>query len=120
MQKQGVAEVLAELCRSSPDIQGCALVAEHGEVVASSLKPGMDPARLGSVSVAALKLGEAAAGGLGCGALEQLTLKGKDGYILFVPDGKKAVLGVMAASSAKVGLILQDVRRAMANIAEAH
>ncbi len=119
MWKETAEEAMKDLRSSSQDITGCALVAQDGQILASSLKPGVDPARMGAVSVAALKLGEEAAGGLECGALQQLTLKGEGGYVLLIREGDDAVLCIMTRSSAKVGLVLQDARRTVSSITAA-
>ncbi len=116
MDRQAVANAINDLCSSFPDIRGCALIADDGHMVASSLKPGIDPEQLSAVSIAALKLGVEAASGLGCGALEQVTLKGESGYVLLVRETDDAVLTVITGSSARVGLILQDARRAVSSL----
>ena len=116
MWKEAAEEAMKDLRNSSQDITGCALVAPDGQILASSLEPGVDSARMGAVSVAALSLGDEAAEGLGCGALQQLTLKGESGYVLLIREGDDTVLSIMTTSSAKLGLVLQDACRTVSSI----
>ena len=118
MRKDVVENVIMGLQRSSRDIKGCAVVSSDGQMVASSLKPGMDLDRVGAMSAAVQKLGQEAARALGCGALEQIMLKGETGYVLLVAVGEDAVLSVITDTSAKLGLVLQDARGAVLSITE--
>ena len=119
MRKETAEEAMRDLLSSSPDITGCALVAPDGQILASAMEQGVDPAGMSALGVAALKLGEKAAGGLGFGAFEQLTLKGESAYLLVIREDDGAVLSIITRSSAKVGLVLQDARRAVSNITAA-
>ena len=79
MRKDLIENAIMGLQMSSRDIQGCAVVSSDGQMVACSLKPGTDPDRVGAMSAAVQKLGKEAARELGCGALEQIMLKGDSG-----------------------------------------
>jgi hypothetical protein len=68
--------------------------------------------RVSAMSAAMLSLGERIASELGRGALEQVYIKGENGYVLLMSVGEEAVLTVMARKEAKLGLILLDMRRA--------
>jgi hypothetical protein len=50
--------------------------------------------------------------------LEQVLIKGGNGYVLMTGAGSEAVVTVMAKSNAKLGLIFLDVKRAAENIAK--
>ncbi len=118
MRKDVIENAIMGLKRSSRGIQGCAVVSSDGHMMASSLKPGTDLDRVGAMSAAVQKLGKEAARELGCGALEQITLKGESGYVLLLGVGGDAVLSVITDASAKLGLILQDARGAVLRITE--
>jgi predicted regulator of Ras-like GTPase activity (Roadblock/LC7/MglB family) len=64
------------------------------------------------MSAAMLSLGERIAGELGRGALEQVHIKGKSGYVILMSVGEDAVLTTLAREQAKLGLIFLDMRRA--------
>ncbi len=64
------------------------------------------------MSAAMLSLGERIASELGRGSLEQVYIRGVNGYVLLMSVGEEAVLTAMARKQAKLGLILLDMRRA--------
>ena len=55
---------------------------------------------------------------LGKGVLEQVNVKGQDGWLLVVQAGMNACLTVSTTASAKLGLIFLDMKRAAEKIAE--
>ena len=64
------------------------------------------------MSAAMLSLGERIAGELGRRTLEQVYIKGSNGYIVLTAIGEEAVLTVMARPGAKLGLVFLEMRRA--------
>jgi predicted regulator of Ras-like GTPase activity (Roadblock/LC7/MglB family) len=64
-----------------------------------------------------LSLGERIAGELGRGVLNQVYIRGKQGYVLLMSVGEDAVLTVMAREEAKLGLIMLDMSRAVEDLA---
>ena len=69
-------------------------------------------------AVAILGLGARTAQELARGQLEQVLIKGKNGYVLLTHAGGDAVLAVMTKASAKLGLIFLDVKRAAEAVAK--
>jgi predicted regulator of Ras-like GTPase activity (Roadblock/LC7/MglB family) len=63
------------------------------------------------MSAAMLSLGERIASELGRGLLNQVYIRGKQGYVLLMSVGEDAVLTVLAREGAKLGLIFLDMRR---------
>jgi len=63
------------------------------------------------MSAAMLSLGERIASELGRGVLNQVYIKGNDGYVILMSVGAEAVLTVLARKEAKLGLIFLDMRR---------
>ncbi|MFA5843373.1 MAG: roadblock/LC7 domain-containing protein [Coriobacteriia bacterium] len=102
----------------SVEIQAAALVSLDGFTMASALPPGMQEDRVGAMSAAILGLGERAAVELGKGRLTQVFIEGDDGYVLLVNAGVRAVLTVLAAQDAKLGLVLYDMKSAAAEMGE--
>jgi len=103
---------LRDLQASSPDVEASAIVSVDGLSIASALPQGVEEDRVSAMSAAMLSLGERIAGELGRGTLEQVYIKGENGYVLLAAVGEEAVLTVMARKEAKLGLILLDMRRA--------
>ena len=65
------------------------------------------------MSAAMLSLGERIASELGRGALDQVYIKGQQGYVILMSVGEDAVLTALAREQAKLGLIFLDMRRAI-------
>jgi len=86
--------------------------------MASALPQSMDEDRVAAMSAALLSLGERAAQGLGRGELSQVYIEGDSGTVFLVSADDEAVLVAVAAKGAKVGMMLYEVRRAAAAVAE--
>jgi hypothetical protein len=80
--------------------------------MASALPTDVEEDRVAAMSAAMLSLGERIAGELGRGALDQVYIRGKMGYVLLMSVGENAVLTVLAREQAKLGLLFLDMRRA--------
>jgi uncharacterized protein len=111
--------ILAELVGQVPEIEAASVVSFDGLPMASALPPGMDEDRVAAMSAALLSLGERAAEGLGRGELSQVYVEGQHGTVFLISADDEAVLVAVAAKGAKVGLMLFEVRRAAAALAEA-
>lgn len=107
-----LVERLRELQRQTPDVEASALVSVDGLTIASALPSGVEEDRVSAMSAAMLSLGERIAGELGRGGLDQVYVKGAGGYVLLAAVGTDAVLTVMARSTAKLGLVFLEMRRA--------
>jgi predicted regulator of Ras-like GTPase activity (Roadblock/LC7/MglB family) len=79
--------------------------------MASSLPAGIEEDRVSAMSAAMLSLGERIAGELGRGYLDQVYIKGENGYVVLMSVGEEAVLTVLARREAKLGLVFLDMRR---------
>jgi predicted regulator of Ras-like GTPase activity (Roadblock/LC7/MglB family) len=106
-------ERLRELQASSGDVEGAAIVSVDGLSMASALRPGTEEDRVSAMSAAMLSLGERISSELGRGELEQVMVKGENGYVILTAVGEEAVLTVLARKEAKLGLIFLDVNRAV-------
>jgi predicted regulator of Ras-like GTPase activity (Roadblock/LC7/MglB family) len=70
------------------------------------------------MSAAMLSLGDRTAQELGRGTLDQVLVKGDEGYVLMIHAGPDAVLTVLAKATARLGLVFLDVKRAAESIAK--
>jgi predicted regulator of Ras-like GTPase activity (Roadblock/LC7/MglB family) len=102
---------LREMQASTPDIEAAAVVSVDGLIMASSLPAGVEEDRVSAMSAAMLSLGERIATELGRGILDQVYIRGQDGYIVLMSVGEEAVLTVLARAQAKLGLLFLDARR---------
>jgi predicted regulator of Ras-like GTPase activity (Roadblock/LC7/MglB family) len=105
-------ERLRNLQASSPDIEGSAVVSVDGLIIASALPPGIEEDRISAMSAAMLSLGERIASELGRGVLDQVYIKGENGYVILISVSKEIVLTALAREQAKIGLIFMEMRRA--------
>jgi predicted regulator of Ras-like GTPase activity (Roadblock/LC7/MglB family) len=115
---QRLDRAIADLLAQAPEVEAAAVVSFDGLPMASALPATMDEDRVAAMSAALLSLGERAAEGLGRGALNQVYIEGEHGTVFLVSADDEAVLVAVAAKSAKVGMMLYEVRRVAATIAE--
>lgn len=103
---------LKDLQVSTPDIEASAVVSVDGLIIASALPPDVEEDRVSAMSAAMLSLGERIAGELGRGMLDQVYIRGANGFVILSSVGEEAVLTVLARKDAKLGLVFLDMRRA--------
>jgi uncharacterized protein len=103
---------LRDLKASSGDVEAAAIVSVDGLSIASDLPAGTEEDRVSAMSAAMQSLGERISNELGRGALQQVYVKGENGYVILTSVGDEAVLTVLARKDAKLGLIFLDIGRA--------
>lgn len=113
---QLMVERLRELQASSPDIEASAVVSIDGLTIAAALPQDVEEDRVSAMSASMLSLGERIASELGRGTLDQVYIKGINGYVVLMSVGEEAVLTVLAREQAKLGLLFLDMRRAAEDI----
>lgn len=116
MRDNMIRTILSELNSSSADIESSALVSMDGLLMSAALSQGFDEDHVGAMSAAVLSISERTAAELSRGELEQVLVKGKKGYVLVTHAGSEAVITIVAKSTAKLGLIFLDVKRAAGRI----
>jgi predicted regulator of Ras-like GTPase activity (Roadblock/LC7/MglB family) len=102
---------LRDLQSTTPEIEASAVVSVDGLIMASSLPAGVEEDRVSAMSAAMLSLGERISNELGRGGLDQVYIKGNDGYVILMSVGDEAVLTTLVREGAKLGLIFLDMRR---------
>jgi predicted regulator of Ras-like GTPase activity (Roadblock/LC7/MglB family) len=102
---------LRDLQAATPEIEAAAVVSVDGLTMASSLPANVEEDRVSAMSAAMISLGERISGELGRGLLEQVHVKGDDGYVILMSVGEEAVLTTLVREGAKLGLIFLDMRR---------
>lgn len=106
-----MVERLRDLQAATPEIEAAAVVSVDGLTMASSLPANVEEDRVSAMSAAMISLGERIAGELGRGLLEQVHVKGDDGYVILMSVGEEAVLTTLVREGAKLGLVFLDMRR---------
>ncbi|MDX1615742.1 MAG: roadblock/LC7 domain-containing protein [Candidatus Promineifilaceae bacterium] len=107
---------LRDLQAGTQDIEASAVVSVDGLIMASSLPSGVDEDRISAMSAAMLSLGDRISNELQRGQLNQVYIRGTNGFIVLMAVGEEAVLTVMARSSAKLGLIFLDMKRTVEDL----
>ena len=113
-----LAQALDDLLGVSPEVEAAAVVSADGLPMASALPPHVEEERLAAMSAALLTLGDRAAEGLGKGQLQQVFIEGSDGHVILMSAGRDAVLVSVVSHGAKIGLVLYEMRRSAATVAE--
>ncbi len=107
-----MVESLRAMQVAAPGLEASAVVSVDGLIMASALPVEVEEDRVSAMSAAMLSLGERIAGELGRGGLDQVYIKGDDGFIMLTSIGEEAVLTALANKKAKLGLIFLEMRRA--------
>ena len=111
-----LVERLRDKQASSGDVEAAAIVSVDGLSIASSMPGGIEEDRVSAMSAAMLSLGERISNELGRGVLQQVYVKGENGYVILTSVGEEAVLTVMARREAKLGLIFLDIGRTVQDL----
>ena len=106
-----MVERLRDLQSTTPEIEASAVVSVDGLIMASALPTGVEEDRVSAMSAAMLSLGERISSELGRGMLDQVYVKGMQGYVILMSVGDEAVLTTLVRQNAKLGLIFLDMRR---------
>lgn len=110
--------VLRSLQSGTPEIEAAALISEDGLMIASALPRHIDEVRVAGMSSTLIGLGSRAAVELERGQLEQVLVRGDNGYAVMVNAAAGTMLLVLTTGSAKLGLIFLDLRRAAEEISK--
>lgn len=108
---KSIEKQLDALRLSGSDIQAAAAISVDGLMIACSLPDNLAEELVSAMSAAMLALGERIARELGRGALDQVFIRGNNGYIVMAVLNDNAVLTVLVGEEAKLGLALLDIQR---------
>ena len=103
---------LQDMQAATPDVMASAIVSVDGLIIASALPGDVEEDRVSAMSAAMLSLGERIASELGRGILEQVYIRGDEGFVILTSVGEEAVLTALARKDAKLGLVFLEMRRA--------
>lgn len=100
----------------TPDIEASALISEDGLMIASALPQQIEEIRVAGMSSTLLSLGTRAAAELERGDVEQVLIRGKNGYVVMVTAAPGTMLLALTTTDAKLGLVFLDMSRAVERI----
>lgn len=105
--------ILRSLQSSSPDVEACALISEDGLMIASALPQHVDETRVAGMTATLSSLGTRAATELERGDVQEVLVRGSEGYAVMMTSGSGTLLLSLASKQARLGLIFLDMRRAI-------
>lgn len=108
--------ILRTLQAGTPDIEASALISDDGLMIASALPQHLDEVRVAGMSSTLLSLGTRASMELERGGLQQVLIRGEQGYAVMVKASQGTMLLCLTTAEAKLGLIFLDMRRAVDDI----
>lgn len=111
-----LASILQNFVNGTNDVQGAALVSPDGLTLAATLPGGMDDERVSAMSAAMLSLGERIGSELARGNIDRIFVEGKQGFGILTSCGEDAVFLVLASESAKQGMLMLEIRRALTEL----
>jgi len=110
--QEQITNVLRKLQSSTPDIEGAAVISMEGLIIASSLPASVEEDRISAMSAALYGIGTRAAEELQRGVIDQVYIRGMNGYMITNQAGSEGLLVVIANAKAKLGIIFLDIKRA--------
>lgn len=113
---ENLNRILRSLQSSSPDVEACALISEDGLMIASALPQHVDETRVAGMTATLSSLGTRAANELERGDVQEVLVRGGDGYAVMMNAGSGTLLLSLASKQAKLGLIFLDMRRAIDDV----
>ncbi len=111
-----IGHVLQNFVTATADVQGAAIVTPDGLPLASSLPSGMDDERVSAMSAAMLSLGERIGKELARGGIDRIYVEGQEGLSVLTSCGEEAVFLVLAGKAAKQGVLMLEIKRALAEL----
>lgn len=108
--------VLQNFVSTTSDVQGAAVVTHDGLPLAATLPGGMDDERVSAMSAAMLSLGERIGHELGRGDIDRIYVEGDEGFSILTSCGEEAVFLVLAGKAAKQGVLMLEIKRALAEL----
>ncbi|MFX0024058.1 MAG: roadblock/LC7 domain-containing protein [Candidatus Hermodarchaeota archaeon] len=111
-------EFLRQLGSINPDIQGLAVINNHGLPICSVLARGIDQEITSAMSSAIINVSERAVEELKLGGFKRVLIEGVDGIIILSKAGEKAILCTLAKSDASLGMVFLNIQSISNKIAD--
>jgi len=103
--------VLRQLRSSLQEIEAAVLISSDAMALASDISDESDEEMISALSASVLSMGERAANDLKRGILDQVYIKGDQGYLLIVHCGPDALLSLLVRPEAKLGVVFMEAKR---------
>ena len=106
-----LTRILRTLHTSSPDIVASAILSEDGLMLASALPSGLDETRIGGMTATLLSLGSRAAHELERGQVQEIVVRGSEGYAAVMNASTGTLLLCLSSKSARLGVVFYEMRK---------
>lgn len=103
--------LLLDLNEKSAAIKASAVISKDGVVMAAALPQDMDEDSIGAISAALYSVSSRSIQDLVGGAVEQIMVKGSQGYVLMAHAGKEAVLTVITKTHEELDHIFLELKQ---------
>ncbi|MEW6553178.1 MAG: roadblock/LC7 domain-containing protein [Actinomycetota bacterium] len=113
-----MSSILRELRSGLQEIEAAVLISSDAMALASDISDEADEEMIGALSASVLGMGERAARDLKRGELEQVYIKGDQGYLLLVHCGPDALLSLLVRPEAKLGVVFMEGKRTAEELAK--
>ena len=114
-----LAEHLEDLLAASSDINGVVIVGYDGLVLTSNIPVGgHDAARVGAAGSALFGLSKRTLGSFKFGDFQTAIIEGREGWIIVMGAGSKAMVLGLTAADVNLGMALLEMRDVAADIAQ--
>ena len=116
--KERLDAVLAEMMDAG-NVYGSVISSREGLLMASKIPPEVDDRIISSLFSSVAAAAETAFVEMGGGAVDRIVLSAKEGQVIIVPAGPKAVVGtILRRGAPNLGLILAGMESAAKKIDE--
>ena len=105
--------ILRKLQNDLPGIESSALISEDGLMIARVDTLNMEETRVAGMTATLLNLGTRAAAELSRGAVQEVIVRGDQGYAVVISAGRGALLLAVTDETSKLGLVFFDMREAI-------
>lgn len=110
--------ILRDLRSGLQEIEAAVLISADAMALASDISDEADEDMIGALSASVLSMGERAANDLKRGVLEQVYIKGDQGYLLLVHCGPDALLSLLVKPEAKLGVVFMEAKHTAEDLAK--
>ena len=110
--------ILRDLRAGLQEIEAAVLISSDAMALASDISDDSDEEMIGALSASVLSMGERAARDLKRGVLDQVYIKGDQGYLLLVHCGPDALLSLLVKPEAKLGVVFMEGKRTAEELAK--
>jgi predicted regulator of Ras-like GTPase activity (Roadblock/LC7/MglB family) len=114
---EALVRILDGFLQSTPDVESAAVVTQDGFPVVCALPDRLAERRLAAMSASIAALGERALGELRKGKPASIFAEGDQGHAAVVPAGRIALLVVTTFDTARIGLVLYEMKKAAQHVA---